>query len=178
MQSILIIGGDKRQLALADMLKYKGHSVSLQGFDKLGLDEEPVESPGYIFLPVPYRNSDGSIKAPYSKSRIELSGVVGRYPQSVYLLGGCDAAARDLFSGQLRYVDLMANEAYQIKNALITTQAAVCALLQMSETALCDLKCVVVGYGRISKFLCRLLNAHGAHVIATDRKSTRLNSSH
>ncbi len=173
-QSILIIGGDKRQLALADMLRSKGHKVSLQGFDKLGLDDEIPESPAYIFLPVPYRNPDGSIKAPYSANRLTLEDIVNRFPQSIYLLGGYDADAREAFGRQVRYVDMMANEAYQIKNALLTTQAAICALLQTSETALCDLKCVVVGYGRISKFLCRLLNAHRAQVTATARKDSDL----
>lgn len=172
--SILIMGGDKRQLALADMLKSKGHSVGMQGFDRLGLADEPMESPGYIFLPVPYRNPDGSIKAPYSEKRLELTGIVSRYPQSIYLLGGYDASARDTFGGQIRHVDLMTNEAYQIKNALLTAQGVVCAFLQTSETALCDLNCVVVGYGRISKFLCRLLNAHRAQVTATARKDSDL----
>ncbi len=173
-QSILIIGGDKRQLALADMLRSKGHSVKLQGFHKLGFQDETIVSPAYIFLPVPYRNPDGSIKMPYSEKRLTLDDIVSWYPKSIYLLGGYDAAARDAFGGQVRYVDLMDNEAYQIKNALLTTQAAVCALLQMSETALCDLKCVVVGYGRISKFLCRLLKAHRAQVTATARKESDL----
>lgn len=173
-QSILIIGGDKRQLALADMLKSKGHSVKLHGFDKLGLEDEMMGSPAYILLPVPYRNPDGSIKMPYSNKRLTLEDILGWYPKSTYLLGGFDTAARDAFGGQVRYVDMMANEAYQIKNALLTTQAAVCALLQASETALCDLKCVVVGYGRIAKFLCRLLNAHRAQVTATARKESDL----
>ncbi len=174
LQSILIIGGDKRQLALADMLKSKGHRVSLQGFDKLGLEDETAGEPAYIFLPVPYRNPDGSIKMPYSEKRLALDDIVSTYPKSIFMLGGYDTAARDAFGGQVRYVDLMANEAYQIKNALLTTQAAVCALLQTSETALCDLKCVVVGYGRISKFLCRLLKAHRAQVTATARKESDL----
>jgi len=172
MQSILIVGGDKRQLAFAEMLKDRGHDVSIQGFGKLGLEDEAMESPGCIFLPIPYRSQDGSLKAPYSESRLELADIVCRYPRSVYFFGGYDAAAREAFGGQIRYVDLIANEAYQVKNALLTAQAAVCAFQQASETALCDLHCIVVGYGRIAKFLCRLLAAHGAKVAAAARKES------
>ena len=93
MQSILIIGGDRRQLVLADMLKSRGYAVSIQGFGKLERADETAASPGYIFLPVPYRSPDGGIKAPYSVSRLELPDSVSRYPQSIYLLGGFDAAA-------------------------------------------------------------------------------------
>jgi dipicolinate synthase subunit A len=174
MQSILIIGGDRRQLALADMLKNKGYTVSIQGFGKLERADEPVVSPGYIFLPMPYRGPDGSIKAPYSISRLELPDIVSLYPQSIYVLGGFDAAAKDVFNGQIQYIDLFANEAYLIRNALLTAQGAVCAFQNESDTALCDLNCIVVGYGRIAKFLCRLLMAHGAQVIATARKESDL----
>jgi dipicolinate synthase subunit A len=174
MRSILIIGGDRRQLALAGLLREKGHRVSLWGFDKLGACYEPMDSPDTIFLPVPYCNTDGSLKAPYTEEKLKLQDIVNRYPECVYFLGGCDAAAREVFGGRIRYIDLMADEAYQVENALLTTQAAVCAFLQTSEVALCDMHCVVVGYGRIAKFLCHLLVAHGAQVTATARKESDL----
>ncbi len=125
-------------------------------------------------MPVPYRNPDGSLKAPYATSRLELPDIVNRYPQSVYILGGFDAAAKAVFNGQIRYIDLFANEAYLIKNALLTAQGAVCAFEKQSDTALCDLTCIVTGYGRIARFLCRLLMAHGAGVIAAARKESDL----
>jgi len=174
MRNILIVGGDRRQLALAGLLREKGYRVSLLGFDKLGAYYEPMESPETIFLPVPYRDPGGSLKAPYAEEKLELKDIVRRYPACVYYLGGCDAAAREVFGGRIRYVDLMADEAYQVENALLTTQAAVCVFQQASEVALCDLHCVVVGYGRIAKFLCRLLVAHGARVTATARKESDL----
>ena len=69
----------------------------------------------------------------------------------------------------------MNNEAYQTKNALLTAQAAVCAFHQSSDAALCDLNCLVTGYGRIARFLSRLLAAHGARVtVAARRESDRV----
>ncbi len=174
MKRILIIGGDKRQLALADMLKERGHIAGLQGFEKLGAADEDMAAPDYIFLPVPYRNPDGSIKAPYADAPLELASIVRRYPNSVYVLGRCDDDARAVMDGHVRYMDLNDDEAFLIRNALLTAQAAVCAYAKYSETALCDTKCMVAGYGRISKFLCRLLKAHGAKVAAAARKARDL----
>ena len=174
MKRILIIGGDKRQLALSDMLKEKGHSVGLQGFQKLGFADEDMAAPDYVFLPVPYRNPDGSIKAPYADAPLELTSIVRRYPGSVYVLGRCDDDARAVMDGHVRYLDFNDDEAFLIRNALLTAQAAICAYAKYAETALCDTKCLVVGYGRISKFLCRLLKAHGAKVAAAARKSRDL----
>jgi dipicolinate synthase subunit A len=90
------------------------------------------------------------------------------------LLGGCDAAAKKLFGETIHYSDLMQNEAYQIRNALLTAQGAVCAFLKNSETALCDTTCLVIGYGRIGKFLCKLLRACSADIVATARKDKDL----
>ncbi len=64
----------------------------------------------------------------------------------------------------------MQNEAYQVRNAMLTAQGAVCAYLNNTDAALCDKACLVTGYGRISKFLCRLLRACGADVTVCVRK--------
>lgn len=173
MKRILIIGGDRRQFLLGAMLKEKGHSVCLQGFVSLGAADEDMAEPDYVFLPVPYRNPDGTIKAPYSDQTLTLEAIVRRYPHSAYVLGGCDEAAKAVIK-ERRFVDLLKNEAFLLRNALLTAQATVCAYANEAETALCDTQCVVVGYGRISKFLCRLLVAHGASVTATARKNSDL----
>ncbi len=174
MHHILIIGGDKRQLALSTLLKEKGHCVCLQGFHNLGFADEDMSAPDYVFLPVPYRNPDGSIKAPFSDTPLALASIVKRYPNSIYVLGRCDDDARKVMEGHVKCVDMNDDEAFLIRNALLTAQAAICAYATRAETALCDTKCLVVGYGRISKFLCRLLKAHGAKVAATARKSRDL----
>ncbi len=175
MKRILIIGGDRRQFVLGDMLKRKKHHVCLVGFAKLGAADEEMDAPDYVILPVPYRNPDGTIKTPYSDQTLTLESVVRRYPNSAYVLGGCDQAAKAVVDGAgIRCFDLLADEAFLVRNALLTAQAAVCAYEKASENALCDTNCVVVGYGRISKFLCRLLKAYGASVTATARKSSDL----
>ena len=171
MRSVLIAGGDRRQLALARLMKNKGYRVSLIGFDMLGYEEEAPKAPDIVLLPVPYRVPDG-FNAPFAKIRPSLEDLVRRYPRSLWFLGCCDAAAREAFGGQIRYVDLMNNEAYQTKNALLTAQAAVCAFHQSSDTALCDLHCLVTGYGRIARFLSRLLAAHGARVTVAARRES------
>jgi len=87
MYSILIIGGDMRQVILAKLLEQRGYDVKITGFDKLGLNTGSPKSretfwgvnnaaskpPDYVFLPIPYNNNDGSIKTPYSDCKLGLS---------------------------------------------------------------------------------------------------------
>lgn len=170
MYSMLIAGGDMRQVMLAKLLEEKGHQVWMAGFEKMGILNKADSKPDYIFLPIPYKNEDGSVKAPFAGGKLNLFDIVNAYPDSAYLLGGCDAAAKKLFGDNIKYTDLMQNEAYQIRNALLTAQGAVCAYLNNTDAALCDKTCLVTGYGRISKFLCRLLRACSSEVITAARK--------
>jgi dipicolinate synthase subunit A len=174
MYSILIAGGDMRQIKLAKMLEHRGYDVYMAGFDKKGLSKEAPSKPDYVFLPIPYKNEDGSIKSPFAQDPMYLADIVSEYPESVYILGGCDAEAKALFGDTIRYSDMMQNEAYQIRNAMLTAQGAICAYLKSTDTALCDATCLVTGYGRIGKFLCKLLRACSADVIATARKDKDL----
>jgi dipicolinate synthase subunit A len=170
MYSILIAGGDMRQVMLARLLEQKGYDVYITGFDKMGIENRTPSKPDYVFLPVPYRTEDGSVKAPFAGGKLYLFDIVNAYPDSAYLLGGCDTAAKKLFGDNIRYMDLMQNEAYQVRNAMLTAQGAICAYLNNVDAALCDKACLVMGYGRISKFLCRLLRACGAEVTTAVRK--------
>ncbi len=169
MQKIQLVGGDKRQLELCSLLKKKGYHVGISGFHKLGIDDKELNSPDYVFLPVPYRLTDGSLKMPYAERSIYIEDVVAMYPCSRYVLGGGDGTAQAVLGDKL-CLDLLENEAFLVRNALLTAQAAVCAYHNASSSALFGQNCVVVGFGRIGKFLCRLLSAHGAKVTATARK--------
>lgn len=170
MTKILIIGGDRRQIELRAMLKKTGSEVAMRGFGLLGLIDEEMAEPDYVFLPIPYKMPDGSIKAPYAKNPIEFTNIISTYTNSVYVLGGCDSAALQAFGSKIRYIDLLEDEPFLIRNALLTAQAAICAYATQTDTALCETHSVVVGYGRIGKLLCRLLAANGAKVTATARK--------
>ncbi len=169
MQSILIAGGDLRQVRLAEMLKGKGYGIHTIGFGKLGVRDDWADEADWVFLPVPYQSPDGSLKAPFSETRLRLEDVSDRYPQSAYLLGGLDARARGVLEGR-RVFDVLADEAFIVTNAMLTAQGAVCAYLKGSETALCGARCVVTGFGRIAKLLASLLRAHAARVTVCARK--------
>lgn len=173
MYSILIAGGDMRQVMLARLLKNRGCDVYITGFNKLGIENNMVAKPDYVFLPIPYKNADGSIKTPYSDTKLFLSDIVSKYPESAYILGDCDDTAKSIFNS-IRYTDLLQNERFLIRNAMLTAQGAVCAYLKNTDSALCDKTCLVIGYGRIAKFLCRVLRSCNAEIIATARKDKDL----
>ena len=168
MNSVHIIGGDKRQVYLRDMLCGRGVHASIEGFEKLGIAGEMPRQPEWVLLPVPYKTPDGYIKAPFAKQKTGLADIATRFPAARFALGRSDSESESLLGG--RAFDLLADEAFLIENAALTAQGAVAAYLQSSETSLTGARCVVVGYGRIGKALCALLGAFTPHVTATARK--------
>lgn len=173
MRSILIAGGDMRQVRLAEMLRDRGYTVHIAGFDKLGTADDWPAAVDWVFLPVPYRTPEGDIKAPFSGEKLLLDDIAVRYPLSAFMLGGLDPSAEAALKGR-RLFDILNDEAFLVYNAILTAQGAVCAYLKESETALCGARCVVTGYGRIAKLLGGLLKAHAAKVTVVARKYSDL----
>ncbi len=62
------------------------------------------------------------------------------------------------------------NEQYLTENARLTAEGTVWAAMNKMSIALCDAKCLVIGYGRIGKELTKRLRSFGAKVIVAARR--------
>lgn len=167
MKSIHIAGGDKRQLFLSEMLKQQGYRVSMQGFEKAGI-ESRNDKADIVFLPIPYKSPNGFIKAPFSDKEIKLDDVVSRYKNSFFMLGRCDEIAKKLLGE--RCFDLLKDESFLIENAALSAEGAILGYQNYTKHSLIGAKCLVVGYGRIAKLLCSMLGSFTDNITATARK--------
>ncbi len=173
MKSIHIAGGDKRQVYLSEMLREKGYSVTVQGFETLGIPND-IRKADITFLPVPCCSPDGFIKAPFSNNKMTIEEVAVQQGQSFYVLGKCDDRVKKSLGSEIRCFDLLADESFLIDNAVLSAEGAVCAYQNYKKLSLCGARCVVVGYGRIAKQLCSMLKAYTGDITATARKEKDL----
>ena len=65
--------------------------------------------------------------------------------------------------------DLMADEAFLRRNAVLTAEGALFAAMRAQERALRDCDCLVIGWGRIGRALTEMLVALGARVTVASR---------
>ena len=65
------------------------------------------------------------------------------------------------------------NEQYLTENARLTAEGAVWAAMNKMSIALCDAKCLVIGYGRIGKCLANITKGFGMNTIAYDPYFTK-----
>ncbi|MBQ5686926.1 MAG: dipicolinate synthase subunit DpsA [Ruminococcus sp.] len=175
-----IIGGDKRQLFLAQSLLNSGCNVILAGFGKLrdrGFDnlsgvEAAVLYSDAVILPLPCVRADKSVNAPFAARSIFFSEAEQRALREKPVFAAmCDRLVRAyplLDGGQL--YDYAAREDFAILNAVPTAEGAVELAMQHYEGTVFGSRSLVVGFGRIGRLLAKMLHALGSDVTVSARK--------
>jgi dipicolinate synthase subunit A len=180
-RNFAIIGGDLRQIRLANALAEEGYSVCVYGFDpdapyltlipKNSL-EEALDGANIVILPLPAVADSGYVSTPYYKGKIEVNTLLERMNKNQILLGGkIDDALKTLIDVHNVYaIDYFMREELTVLNAIPTAEGAISIALNETATTLCGSKCLVIGFGRIGKVLCKMLDGIGAKVCAAARK--------
>ncbi len=175
-----IIGGDKRQLFLAQSLLSDGYNVILAGFGKLreqGFDnlsgvEAAVLYSDAVILPLPGVRADKSVNAPMSTRSIFFSDaeqeVLCQKPVFTGMRDRLIRAYPKLDGAEV--FDYAAREDFAILNAVPTAEGAVEVAMREYEGTIFGSRSLVVGFGRIGKLLAKMLKALGSDVTVCARK--------
>lgn len=155
-------GADERAMSMKRTFEREGYRV-------VGL--ERAADAQAVVLPMPYSTDGVRIK----DTEITLDGLFSSLGARYPALGGrldWNAYGTAMRYG-VRLFDYYENESAQIKNAYLTSLAAVSLALERGEELL-GKRVLVCGYGRIGKILCRLLGSAGARVCVAARKEEDL----
>ena len=180
------IGGDRRQLYVISGLAEDGYNISVFGIDEgLGATDkirlcsdvcDVVSSSDAIVLPVPYCSvlCGDNINTPLSRGEIrfaELSSAIDTYGTGLILAGRADERLRALeCCGALKVIDYMEREELAVLNAIPTAEGAIKLAMNELPVTIHGSECLVTGFGRVSKILCRALYGLGAKVTVSVRK--------
>lgn len=181
---IWVLGGDGRQVKLANLLQKEGNRVHVYGME---MRPEPgvltdmehlmgVEQADCVILPLPAEGSDGMMNAPLSQQRVALAQVVQLMRPGQLLCGGklpaqiCEMARQR----ELRVEDYLMREEFAVKNAVPTAEGAIQIAMEEMDCTLCGAEVLVIGYGRIGKVLTHRLQGLGAAVTVSARKCSDL----
>ena len=114
----------------------------------------------YILLPVPSCDPDGNIKG---------GGSLPALSKTTVIIGG--NLEHPAFA-EYKCIDLLKDELYTAKNAMITAHCALPYAMQSLPVILDRCPVLLIGFGRISKCLARLLYSLGADITIAARKDT------
>lgn len=175
-----IIGGDERQLFLAEALADDGHHVLRWGLEGLGklsgaaslpLQDCIAESEAVV-LPLPVTKDQKTIFAPFSKASILLTTPLASQLMQKQVFGGMTDRLQSCGPvwQKVPIADYYAREELTIGNAYLTAEAALALAIQASKISLNGASCLVTGFGRIGKALCGMLIGMHANVDCAARK--------
>ncbi len=183
--TFLVLGGDLRQLSLAQSLAQDGHNVIIFGLEQLW--DDTMHSPNIslctslsqgakdadcIVGPLPICDEKGDINAPFANAPVNLIGLLDVIPHNVPLLAG-QISPRVLEETNTRGIltfDYLKREEFAVRNAVATAEGAIQIAMEELPVTLDDAKCLVCGFGRIGKLLAHKLRTLGAQVTVNARK--------
>lgn len=180
-KSFAVIGGDMRQIFLANSLADDNMSVTAYGFDEgtqhlrvkpsLSL-ADAIKNAGIIILPLPALSEAGIINTPFFSGKIEACELLESMNKNQILLGGkIETSLKTLADIHNVYsVDYFLREELTVLNAIPTAEGGISIALSEMPTTLCGSRCLVTGFGRIGKVLAKMLDGIGAKVCVAARK--------
>ena len=186
-KKLLVVGGDKRQLYMAQSLMKRGFDVELYGFIPLdGFEhmscvrdeslETAAQNANAIILPLPVSrdgitvNTQGGGRAATLE---ELSDILER-GQTVFAGMMSNSWKSNFFKKGIRVFDYFEREELAVNNAIPTAQGVIKIAIDNLEITLHGSHCAVTGFGRTAKILAEMLSAMGAHVTVAARKCSDL----
>lgn len=167
----LIIGGDGRSLALYELLKSEGYTVSLFGFDDAVPQEECVRRAQVVLLPYPHSVRDGKIRTqdgqgvPFQTfADLMTPGTV------IFHHGPVGCVGEDQFRWRLYDCDPF----FTLHNAHISAEGAIFELMKCTDETVHSMRCLVTGYGVFGRALTKMLLGIGASVTVAARREEAL----
>ena len=182
-----IIGGDRRQISLANRFAKEGLRVNSYGLpcDKLlaGVTahttwQDAIVGASAVLLPLPASPDGVRINVPLSPTAsppafLELLRVI---PRDIPMIGGRFTPAMREAAEQMgkTLYDYCKEEEFQQKNAIPTAEGAVAILMERETHTIKGLSVAITGFGRVAKALAFLLLAMGANVTVGARRQSAL----
>lgn len=184
-KNVLFIGGDERQLYCAKKLLEKGYEISIYGFDKYSQPNDlfmnfkvlkiAVILADVVVFPTPFLYSE-YLYMPYSDEKIKAEEII-KYLDSTKIVFGSafgEQIKKKFEKAQVEYFDFLDDEPLAVLNAELTAQGAVNIICNKLKSSLCENKILILGYGRISKNLVRILLSFRAKITVGARKKSDL----
>jgi len=179
--NVWVIGGDKRQAALARLFEEDGHTVhtfALEKADGIRCEKTLVElhRADCVILPLPALAPEGLVNAPLTSKPCSMNRILDAMdPGQLLCAGKVDPALTGMAEKrELQLVDYFDREELAVANAVPTAEGAVQIAMEEMDITLHCARALVIGYGRVGRVTAQRLAALGAHVTVAARSYEQL----
>ena len=175
-----VIGGDMRQVYLANYLKNQRYQVITYATKKEGSEckegksfENVIREAKCIIGPVVF-SKNGEITGSSSNKKMSVETLFQEMTKEQILFGGCinEEIRHECEQKEIKAFDFMKMDDVAIYNAIATAEGAIMEAIKMQPINLHKSRCLVLGYGRCAKVLAAKLKGMDAQVTVCARNKT------
>ncbi len=177
-----VIGGDRRSIFAANCLAGKDFFVKTFALGSSSNFSpqvtcctnlaDAISDSHFVLLPLPATQNGVHLFTPYVENVLPLDVLCQSVLPHQTVFGGKlpQEAKNTLLTRGIPYFDYAEREEFAVLNAIATSEGAIEIAMHETPCTLNNAECLVLGFGRIAKLLCRHLSGLGAKVTATARK--------
>lgn len=180
-----VIGGDLRQVYMAEDLKSRGFTVLLYGLETLYTKAyiehakslaQAIDSSKVILTPIPFTKNGVHILSMDSKPDLTPDTLCSHLKKDHKLYGGClTDNIKNFCDSHLVYCnDFMEEEEVTLFNTIATAEGTIAEAIVNSSGNLHNSNCLILGYGRCAKTLAEKLKGLCGHIDIAARSTLSL----
>lgn len=177
-----VLGGDKRQIALAESIASDGYTVYAFGFDQVQFNgdvkkaelKEVIDKCENIILPLPVTADGIHLNMQYNENKIVLNDSFAELMRSKQVFGGMMGKLYQTSEiwDSINTYDYYTQEEFAVRNAVPSAEGALEIAMHEYPGTINGSKCLVTGFGRLGKILAWMLRGIGANVTVSARKQS------
>lgn len=179
-----VLGGDRRQISLAESLVLNGYEVYTCGFEKVdfaadvkkaSLDELILKCK-IIILPLPVTIDGTHLKMDFSEEKIVLDDAFAEQMRGKRIFGGMMERLYHTSAiwKEIDTADYYTREEFAIRNAVPTAEGAIEIAMREYPGTVSGSHCLIAGFGRVGKVLAWMLRGIGSQVTVSARRPADL----
>lgn len=177
MNNIIIIGGDKRQKELLNILSKQGYRCRYINSNERFENEVKIGTGDIIILPVPLSKDGEVVYSSDSNLKIKIKDVFTRIDSSNFIFGGNISKAVEAYLTEknISFFDYLSSEEFVVYNAYLTGLGAVKLLSEETDCDIRNKKVLITGFGKVGRFTAQAMLKAGCDVYVSARNSFQLN---
>lgn len=183
----LILGGDMRNVKLAELLRKDENKVFAYGLEKSTELEEnyktekisnlakAMELADIIVAPTPFSSDGEHINTPLSDEKITINQLLKPNKNKIFIAGSIkEAILHQLEEKYSKVVDIMNIEELTILNTIATAEGTIEVAIKNSDRILQGAKVLILGFGRVAKIVANKFSLLSTKVTCAARKPSDL----
>lgn len=183
----LVLGGDLRNVKLAEMLADDGNKVYSFGQDRSDeiLDDGRIEKCSslkmaidkaqIIIASVPFSSNDEFVNAPFAHDKIMIEDLMKNNKSKIFISGSIkEGLKKQLDEKYMEVVDIMKRDDLAILNTIATAEGTIEVAIKNTDKILQGSRVLILGFGRVGKIVANKFSRLSAIVTCAARKVSDL----